>query len=41
MWMILVEKLSPIGDLDNLRHVVEEDIEIDQGIKDGIFYFNS
>ena len=38
---ILVEKLSPIGDLDNLRHVVEEDIEIDQGIKDGIFYFNA
>ena len=37
----LVEKLSPIGDLDNLRHVVEEEIEIDQGLKDGIFYFNS
>jgi uncharacterized protein len=37
----LVEKLSPIGDLDNLRHVIEEDIEIDQGIKDGIFYFNA
>jgi Domain of unknown function (DUF309). len=37
----LVEKLSPIGDLDNIRHVVEEEIEIDQGIKDGIFYFNS
>ena len=37
----LVENLSPIGDLDNIRHVVEEEIEIDQGIKDGIFYFNS
>ena len=37
----LVEKLSPIGDLDNIRHVVEEEIEIDQGIKDGIFYFNN
>ena len=37
----LVKKLSPIGDLDNIRHVVEEEIEIDQGIKDGIFYFNS
>ena len=37
----LVDKLSPIGDLDNIRHVVEEEIEIDQGIKDGIFYFNS
>ena len=33
----LVEKLSPIGELDNLRHVEEEEIEIDQGIKDGIF----
>lgn len=38
---ILVKKLSPIGDLDNIRHVVEEKIEMDQGIKDGIFYFNS
>ena len=38
---VLVEKLSPIGDLDNMRHVVEEEIEIDQGIKDGIFYFNN
>ena len=36
-----VEKLSPIGDLDNLRHVVEEEIEMDQGLKDGIFYFNA
>jgi len=25
----LVKKLSPIGDLDNIRHVVEEEIEID------------
>ena len=38
---VLVEKLSSIGKLDNLRHIVEEDIEIDQGIKDGIFYFNN
>jgi len=37
----LVKKLSPIGELDNIRHVIEEEIEIDQGIKDGIFYFNS
>ena len=37
----LIEKLSPIGGLDNIRHVVEEEIEIDQGIKDGIFYFNN
>ena len=37
----LVDKLSSIGDLDNMRHVIEEEIEMDQGIKDGIFYFNS
>ena len=37
----LLEKLSPIGELDNVRHVVEEDIEKEQGIKDGIFYFNN
>ena len=37
----LVGKLSLIGDLDNFRHIVEEEIEMDQGIKDGIFYFNS
>ena len=36
-----VGKLASIGDLDNMRHVVEEEIEMDQGIKDGIFYFNS
>ena len=39
MWMTLVEKLSPIGDLDNIRHVVEEEIEIDQGIKRWYFLF--
>ncbi len=38
---ILVEKLSPIGPIDNIRHVFEEDIEKEQGITDGIFYFNS
>lgn len=37
----LVEKLSSIGKLDNARHVVEEEIEQEQGIKDGIFYFNN
>ena len=37
----LLEKLSPIGEIDNVRHVIEEDIEKDQGIKDGIFYFNN
>ncbi len=37
----LVEKLSPIGSIDNIRHVLEEEIEKEQGIKDGIFYFNN
>ena len=37
----LVEKLSPIGPIDNIRHVVEEEIEKEQGIQDGIFYFNN
>ena len=38
---ILVEKLSTIGPIDNIRHVIEEKIDKDQGIKDGIFYFNN
>ena len=38
---VIIEKLSPIGKLDNIRHVVEEKIEKEQGIKDGIFYFNN
>jgi len=37
----VVEKLGPIGKLDNVRHVVEEEIEKEDGIKDGIFYFNN
>ena len=37
----LVEKLSPIGILDNARHVFEEEIAKEKGIKDGIFYFNN
>lgn len=37
----LVEKLSPIGSLDNARHVFEEEITKEEGIKDGIFYFNN
>jgi hypothetical protein len=37
----LVERLSPIGEIDNVRHVVEEHIEKDKGIQDGIFYFNN
>lgn len=37
----LVERLSPIGEIDNVRHVVEEHIEKDKGIQDGIFYYNN
>jgi len=37
----LVEKLSSIGPIDNIRHVIEEKIDKEQGIKDGIFYFNN
>jgi len=37
----VVEKLNPIGKLDNARHVVEEEIEKEVGIKDGIFYYNN
>jgi len=38
---LLIGKLNPIGKLDNTRHVVEEKIEKEEGIKDGIFYFNN
>ena len=38
---LLIGKLSPIGELDNTRHVVEEKIEKEEGIKDGVFYFNN
>ena len=37
----LIRDLEPIGPVDNMRHVVEEEIGKEQGIKDGIFYFNS
>lgn len=37
----LIERLRPIGTLDNIRHVVEEEIEKEKGIEDGIFYFNN
>jgi len=37
----LVEKLSSIGKLDNARHIVEENVEKEIGLKDGIFYFNN
>lgn len=38
---LLLEKLSPIGEIDNVRHVVEEHMDKEKGITDGIFYFNS
>lgn len=38
---LLVEKLSPLGSLDNARHIAEENIEKETGIKDGIYYFNN
>ena len=38
---LLLEKLAPIGPVDNVRHVLEEEIEKEQGIQDGIFYFNN
>ena len=38
---IVVETLSPIGRLVNARHIVEEEIEKEDGFKDGIFYFNN
>ena len=36
----IVDRLEPIGKLDNVRHVVEEEISKDDGIRDGIFYYN-
>ena len=38
---LLIGKLNPIGELDNTRHVVEEKIEKEEGLKDGVFYFNN
>ncbi len=37
----LLKKLVPIGEVDNIRHVVEEEIDKEKGISDGIFYFNN
>ena len=37
----LVRNLEPIGPADNIRHVAGETISKEQGIKDGIFYFNN
>lgn len=38
---LLVEKLGSLGDLDHARHLVEEEIEKDEALKNGKFYFNS
>ncbi len=38
---IVIKKLTPLGELDNVRHVVEEKIEKEEGLKDGVFYFNN
>ena len=38
---LLLEKLASIEQVDHSRHIVEEKIEKNQLIKDGIFYFNS
>ena len=38
---LLIEKLVSIGDIDNSRHFIEEKIEKNQLIKEGIFYFNN
>ncbi len=37
---MLVEKLQPIGSLEHAKHVIEEKIEKDKAVKDGIFFFN-
>ena len=37
----LIEKLSPIGPIDHAKHVVEEIVEKEQAISDGITYFNN
>ena len=38
---LLIEKLASIGNIDNSRHIIEEKIEKNQLIKDGVFYFNN
>lgn len=37
----LTAKLTSIGQLDHAKHVVEEKIEKDKAIKEGVFYFNN
>lgn len=38
---LVIEKLNPIGQLDNARHVFEEKIGKEDGTRDGVFYFNN
>ena len=38
---LLLEKLASIGQIDDSRHIIEEEIEKNQLINDGIFYFNN
>jgi hypothetical protein len=38
---LLINKLKPIGELDNARNIVEETLEKEIGINDGINYFNN
>ncbi len=37
----IVNRLEPIGRLDNVRHVTEESATKEDGIRDGITYYNS
>ena len=37
----LVDKLSSIGPLDHTKHVIEEIIEKEEAISEGILYFNN
>ena len=37
---LLLEKLVPIGQIDDSRLIIEEEIEKEKLVKDGIFYFN-
>ncbi|HXX06341.1 MAG TPA: DUF309 domain-containing protein [Candidatus Bathyarchaeia archaeon] len=38
---LLVDKLAPIGHLDDARHLVEEKIEKEEALKNAKFYFNN
>ena len=38
---MVIERLSPIGIVLDARHIVEESISKEDGIRDGVFYFNN